>query len=210
MAILTPTDVTVRVTWLGVVRDRAVTLESAPRDSLSLGWDGPEGECHGGLTRPSCSRVKLQYPRGTEIRNARQLSILSAEELAAIAADLGLETLPPAWTGANMVVEGAPDFTQAPPASRLIFETEGGGPGASLAIDMENGPCRFVGETIEKHRPGHGSAFPRVAAGRRGVTAWVEKTGVVALGDVARLHVPPQRVWPHARPARSPREAAAG
>jgi hypothetical protein len=198
MAVLRPTDVTVTVVWLGVVRDRAVTLCAEPRERLELDWEGPVGECHGGLTRPSCSRVKLQYAKGTEIRNTRQLSILSAEELSAVADDMGLPQIAPAWTGANMVLRGAPDFTQVPPASRLIFEG-----GASVAVDMENGPCRFVGEEIERRHPGKGMAFPRIAAGRRGVTGWVERPGVVTLGAVARLHCPPQRIWAPAVAART-------
>ena len=198
MAILTPTDLHGRVAYLGIVRDREITLESEPVESMALDWTGPVGECHGGLTRPSCSRVKLQYPRGTEIRNARQLSMLSVEELAAIAADLDIPELPAAWTGANVVFEGLPEFTMIPPGSRLIFEG-----GASVAVDMENGPCRYVAERIEARHPGKGMAFPQKARGKRGVTGWVEKPGAIRLGENARLHVPPQRVYAPAmrRPA---------
>jgi hypothetical protein len=89
-----------------------------------------------------------------------------------------------------LVVEGLPDFTSVPPASRLIFET-----GAAIAIDVENGPCKFVAEVIERHHPGRGMRFPQVALGRRGVTGWVERPGVVAVGDRARLHVPAQRLY---------------
>jgi hypothetical protein len=191
MPILSPTPIHGRVTWLGVVRDRAVTLQSEALETMTLDWTGPVGECHGGLTRPSCSRVRLQHPKkGTEIRNTRQLSMLSAEELAGIAADLGMDDLPPSWAGANIVFEGIPQFTTLPPCSRLIFEN-----GTTIAVEMENGPCRYVAEVIEGHRPGHGSAFPRVAAGRRGVTGWVERPGEIALGAVARLHIPPQRIY---------------
>ncbi len=198
MAILTPTDISGRVAYLGLVHDRAVTLESAPVETMTLDWAGPVGECHAGLTRPACSRVKLQHPRGTEIRNTRQLSMLSVEELAAVALDMGLPRLAPEWTGVNIVFEGIPDFTHVPPGSRLIFAD-----GTALAVDMENGPCRFVGEVIERHHPGKGGAFPLVAAGRRGVTGWVERPGVIVLGAVARLHVPPQRIYAPAVKARA-------
>lgn len=198
MAILTPTDISGRVVFLGVVHDRAVTLESAPVETLTLDWAGPVGDCHAGLTRPSCSRVKLQHPRGTEIRNTRQLSMLSVEELSAVARAMDIPRIAPEWTGATVVFEGIPDFTQVPPGSRLIFAD-----GTALAVDMENGPCRFVGEVIERHHPGKGGAFPRLAAGRRGVTGWVERPGMVALGAVARLHVPPQRIYAHAGRARA-------
>jgi len=191
MAILTPTDIHGRVTFTGVVRDRAVTLESEPVETLALGWEGAAGDCHSGLTRPSCSRVRMQHPRkGTEIRNTRQLSILSREELAAIAADMGLPELRPEWIGATIVFEGVPALTTLPPGARLTFAN-----GATIAIDMENGPCRFAGEAIDAHHPGKGGSFPRIAAGRRGVTGWVERPGEVRVGDTARLHIPPQRLY---------------
>ncbi|MEO1613193.1 MAG: sulfurase [Pseudomonadota bacterium] len=187
---LRPTEFYGRVTYLGVVLDREVTLRSEPREQLELTYEGPVGECHGGLTRPSCSRVKLQYPKGTEIANARQLSMLSVEELAAVSEAMGIDGIEPEWTGANIIFEGIPDFTQIPPSSRLIFEN-----GASLVSDMENGPCKFVGQEIEREYPGKGLAFPKLAMNRRGVCGWVERTGVIEVGMTARLHIPPQRIW---------------
>jgi hypothetical protein len=47
------------------------------------------GESHSGATRPSCVRVTMLHPKSTEIRNTRQLSILSAEENTKIAASIG-------------------------------------------------------------------------------------------------------------------------
>jgi MOSC domain-containing protein YiiM len=132
-----------------------------------------------------------QYPkRGTEIRNTRQVSILSVEELAEIAEALGIPELRPEWVGANIVMEGIPALTTLPPASRLMFEG-----GAALAVDVENGPCRFPAEVIEGHHPGHGRAFPKVALGRRGLTGWIERPGMLRVGEVARLHVPAQRLY---------------
>lgn len=190
MPILMPTAIEGRVTGLYVNSNRDVTLESTSLDRVMAGYDGFAGEDHGGLTRPSCSRVKLQYKRGTEIRNTRQISILSREELEAVAAEMGLDVIEPEWVGANLILEGIPTLTQLPPSSRLIFEN-----GASLVVDMENGPCRFAAEQIETHRPGKGMRFAKVADGRRGVTAWVEKTGEIALGESVRLHIPPQRIY---------------
>lgn len=194
MPILSPTDHHGRVTWIGVVHDRAVTLEAEPLEETVLTFDGVPGDTHGGATRPSCSRVIAQYPaRGTEIRNARQLSILSAEEMAATAAAIDLPAINPGWIGANLVVEGIPDFTRVPPGSRLIAPS-----GASIAVDMENGPCRFPADLIEAVHPGHGKRWTKAALGRRGVVGWVERPGAIKLGDMLRLHVPPQRLWGHA------------
>jgi hypothetical protein len=49
--------------------------------SLAIGFDGVEGDYHAGPTRKSGGREPW-YPRGTEIRNERQLSIVAADELA--------------------------------------------------------------------------------------------------------------------------------
>ena len=79
MQALKPTGYYGRVTWMGRVVDTDTTLRSEALEEATLGFAGIEGECHGGLTRPSCSRTRLQHPKGTEIRNVRQLSILSVE-----------------------------------------------------------------------------------------------------------------------------------
>jgi hypothetical protein len=188
-----------RVTFLGRVIDSGESLRAERLEAAELTWEGVAGECHGGLTRPSCSRVLTQYPkRGTEIRNVRQLSVLSSEELGAIAAKIGLDQLDPVLLGASMVIEGIPGFTHVPPSSRLQFPS-----GAVLVVDMENRPCVQPGREIEADAPGHGKAFKRAAEGLRGVTAWLERPGPVALGDEAVLHIPDQPVWPHLDAART-------
>jgi len=64
-------------------------------------------------------------------------------------------------------------------------------------VDMENAPCRLAAESIGDFVPGQGASFPKHAQGRRGVTAWVEREGSIAVGERARLHVPPQRIYAH-------------
>ena len=49
--------------------------------SLAMDFDGVEGDYHAGPTRKSGGRQPW-YPRGTEIRNERQISIVAAGELA--------------------------------------------------------------------------------------------------------------------------------
>ncbi len=197
MPALKPTQFTARVTWLGFVPDREADLRSAPLQDAMLTWAGIAGEAHGGMTRPSCSRVVSQHPRGTEIRNVRQLSILSAEELAEIAQAIGAERFNPAWVGASMVIEGIPDFTHVPPSSRLQAPS-----GATLVIDMENRPCHLPAPVISEDLPEAGKKFKLAAKGKRGVTTWVEREGVVKLGDTLTLHVPDQPVWAHLDAAR--------
>jgi hypothetical protein len=197
MPALVPTAFIGRITWLGLVPDRARGLVAQAADRLDLRFDGPQGETHGGLTRLSCSRVTGLYPKNTVIRNVRQLSVLGAEDLAAIASAMGVETLDPALVGASLVIEGIPDFSHLPPSSRL--QAEGG---ATLVVDMENRPCTLPAKPIEAALPGHGRAFKPAAAGRRGITAWVEREGTLTLGEAVRLHVPDQPVWAHLDAAR--------
>lgn len=192
MPALIPTDITARVVWLGYqpVPVERLVITAAPLTEMPLTFAGFDGEVHAGLTRPSCSRVMKQHPRGSEIRNVRQLCVVSAEEMAEVAAEIGLERMDYAWVGASLVVEGIPDFTHVPPSSRLQ-----GPDGVTLVVDMENLPCQEPAVTIGKALPGQGKGFKRAAEGKRGVTAWVEREGVLRLGDVLRLHVPAQRAW---------------
>ena len=193
MPALVPTDHYGTIVWLGRVARPVgpdLIIHGEPIDEMPLSFAGYRGEIHAGLTRPSCSRVTAQYAKGTEIRNTRQVSLVSAEEMSLVAAELGLEAFDYAWAGASVVIEGIPDLTHVPPSSRL--QGEGG---ATLVVDMENHPCIEVAKTIEIVRPGHGKAFKAAAKGRRGVTAWVEREGTLRLGEKVRLHVPGQRVW---------------
>ena len=187
---LYPTDITAKIVWLGHVKSQKDNIRSAPQTEIAATYAGQEGAVHSGLTRPSCVRVREMYAEGTEIRNVRQFSVLSAEELALIAADLGLEKIEPEWLGASIVIEGIDDFSHVPPSSRLQNED-----GTALVIDMQNFPCGYPGREIEKDHPGQGRKFAKVAQGRRGVTAWVEREGPLRVGDTLRLHVPRQRAW---------------
>ena len=192
MPALIPTEYKATITWMGRVphRDDDNLIAGEPVDEMALSFAGFEGEHHAGLTRPSCSRVTAQYPKGTEIRNVRQLSVVSGEELARIADTIGLEVIDPAWLGASLVLEGIPDFSHVPPSSRL--QGEGG---ATLVVDMQNRPCVYPARTIEAAHPGQGMGFKAAAQGLRGVTAWVEREGVLRIGEVMRLHLPDQRGW---------------
>ncbi|MFN4202509.1 MAG: MOSC domain-containing protein [Tabrizicola sp.] len=192
MPALIPTDHTARVVWLGYqpVPVDKLLITSAPLTEMPLTFAGYAGEVHAGLTRPSCSRVLKQHPKGTEIRNVRQLCVVSAEEMAEVARDMGLAAMDYAWVGASLVLEGIPDLTHLPPSSRLQ-----GPDGVTLVVDMENLPCQEPAVTIEKARPGQGKGFKRAAEGKRGITAWVEREGVLRPGDALRLHIPAQRAW---------------
>lgn len=187
MPALVKTEITGTITWLGYVADRDASLASTPLSDVMATFAGVAGEEHAGLTRPSCSRVLTQYKRDTPIRNTRQFSIVSAEELADIAAAMGIQALNPAWLGASMVVSGIPDFTHVPPGTRLQTQA-----GTTLTVDMENQPCHLPAKVIEAENSG---AFKSAAKDRRGVTAWVEREGLLRIGDTVSVHIPGQRPW---------------
>ena len=88
------------------------------------------------------------------------------------------------------MVEGLPDFSHLPPSSRLQ-----GPDGVTLVVDMQNRPCHLPALTIEERLGAAGKGFKAAAKGLRGVTAWVERPGTLALGETMRLHVPDQRAW---------------
>jgi MOSC domain-containing protein YiiM len=189
---LIPTDHYAKIVWMGKVPQDRPDIRSQAVQEAFASYAGFEEDYHAGLTRKSCVRVKSQHPEGAEIRNVRQFSIVSAEELAAIAAVIGLETLDPFLLGASIVVEGIDDFTHVPPNARLQAAN-----GTTIVVDMQNGPCNFPAREIEKNAPGHGKGFKAAAKDRRGVCAWVEREGQLKVGDTLRLHIPGQRVWRH-------------
>ena len=190
MAILKDSGLRGQVTALLVHSDDATGIATSQQQSIRVTYAGFEGESHSGLTRASCVRVKRQYPIGTDIRNTRQITIVSDEELAEIAQRLDIAELAPGWLGANLGIVGIPLLTTLPPSSRLIFSG-----GVSLVVDMENEPCDGPAKEVEQRYPGKGRLFVKNALGRRGVAAWVEREGVLEQGDIVEVHMPPLRQY---------------
>ena len=189
MAILKPTTLTGHVEAIHLYPPDGEDTSEVEHARASFA--GLEGDAYASLTRPACVRTKRQYRPGTNIRNVRQITIVSAEELALISEAMGLpEPVHPTWMRANLVVAGFPDVTQLPPSSRLIVDD-----GASLVVDMENEACGYPGVLIDRQYPGRGKLFVKAAFGRRGVTAWVEREGDIWQGADLTLHIPPQRLY---------------
>ena len=64
-------------------------------DLLDLDWGGPVGDRHHGETMSSDTRQSSVFPRGTTIRNHRQLSLVDIAELTQIADALGIPRIDP-------------------------------------------------------------------------------------------------------------------
>ena len=173
--------------------NRASGLETHGIPELKLLFPGVENDCHGGLTRKSDSRMLKQFRRGTPVKNARQVSILSIEELVDIAGRMHIPKVKSEWVGANLVTSGIPDLTLLPPSTRLQFPS-----GATIAIDIENLPCRYPAAVIEKHHPEPTMGFVKAAKHKRGVVGWIEAEGVIRKGDPITIWIPPQRIYSHA------------
>ncbi len=151
---------------------------SRPVESLAVDFTGIPGDFHAGLTRKASSREPW-HPRGTEIRNDRQITVVSAEELAEVAALMEIAEIAPQWIGANLVLASLSDLTLTPRGTRLFFPD-----GATLLVEAENAPCRIAGAAIGEHsgRDGFDLLFPKVARHKRGLVASVERPGRVAVG----------------------------
>lgn len=163
-------------------------LLSEPVTSVEVTLEGFAGDRHAGMTRRADARVPF-YPRGTEIRNSRQVSLVSEEELAELADALGVPAINPAWLGANLVTRALPQLSHLPPGTRLFFPDT-----ATLVIADENHPCIFPGKALADHYPdarGIGARFVKAAQGRRGLVAWVERAGAISTGDTVTVALPP-------------------
>jgi MOSC domain-containing protein YiiM len=169
--------------------DHFVTMQ---RPRLNVDLQGIPGDRHYGFTRPAAAREPW-YKRGTPIRSGRQITVVSEEELAQIAAGMGIPLIEPGWVGANVLVRGIAHLSGLAAGARLFC-----GEGAVLVSEGYNPPCKHTGAEIANaypQRAGLDTAFVKVAKGLRGILATVEREGVIAPGAVtvklpleARVH----------------------
>lgn len=155
-------------------------LPSSAVEQVEVKWEGLVGDKHFGLTMKAGSSQK-PYAKGEEVRNVRQVSIVSAEELRQVATALEVPNVEPAWVGANLMLSGIPDLTKLPSGTRLYFEN-----GVGIVIEGENMPCTTAGGSLQDQfpdRPDITTAFPKKAIGKRGLVAWVEKPGLIRKGE---------------------------
>jgi hypothetical protein len=190
--IVPPRKIDGRVAGVFVAHGEDFVTEAA--DALQLGFTGIERDVHAGHTRRSGGREPW-YPRGTEMRNERQLSIVAADELATVARRMGLAEIRPQWIGANLVLDDVPRLSMLPSGTLLFFEN-----GATIKVDAQNGPCRIAGKSIAEHAgmadvTGGALLFPKVAKRLRGLVAWVEKPGTVTRGEAVSVRVPEQWIY---------------
>lgn len=169
-------------------------FETRAVDRLDLTFEGIAGDFHEGYVRRSGGREPW-YPRGTEMRNERQLSLVAPDELALIAARMEISEIRPEWIGANLLIDGIPSLSMLPAGTMMFFRN-----GVTLKIDAQNGPCRIAGRSVAEHArmADHEAAsllFPRAAKRLRGLVAWVEKPGRIVQGETISVRIPEQWIY---------------
>ncbi len=169
-------------------------FQTRPVEALQLGFEGIDGDFHAGATRRSGGREPW-YPRGTEMRNERQLSIVAADELAIVAGRMSLAEIKPEWIGANLLMEGVPHLSMLPSGTLLFFKG-----GVTIKVEAQNAPCRLSGRSIAENvgmadREAGALAFPKAAKRLRGLVAWVEKPGCITTGEEISVRVPEQWIY---------------
>jgi len=160
-----------------------VVSESVPEVVADIG--GFAGDRHYGFQKTAGVREK-NYDKGTLIRNRRQWSAVSEEELKIIAENMGVPEIKPEWLGANLLLEGIPDLTKLPSLTQLIISD------VNLVVYKENLPCIHPGDVIAEQYGNTelASRFLKASIGYRGLVGWIEKQGTIKVGDLVKILLP--------------------
>ncbi len=164
-------------------------LSKQSRASLTAEIGGFTGDKHQGHRRETWQGE--WQPAGTIRRNERMWSGVSVEELTLITERLELtEPLSPATLGANLCIEGIPEFSLLPKGTTLWFPS-----GAVLVVEEYNPPCADMGAQIaskystRSNQPLTDKSWLRPAAGRRGVVGVVDVPGEIGVGDEVEVRI---------------------
>ncbi len=171
-----------RVESLYVGRDKGVQKEQCAL--LELCPDGIVGDRHSGTLKKADGRDK-GIVRGTMIRNWRQWSAISIEEIELMRKHLNLDELQGALLGPNFIVSGIENFTQLPHGTLLRF------PDAELFVEAENDPCTQAGRAIATVHSGIApQQFVKAAWHIRGLVGIVSQAGIARAGDSLEVTIP--------------------
>ncbi|MCA9356910.1 hypothetical protein H6784_03425 [Candidatus Nomurabacteria bacterium] len=183
----------------GIVESLAINGET--RQSIMFEIDGPVGDSHSGFVRKLSGHDGAYIATSTRSKgdlfyNFRSWTGLSMEEIEAVEKTLGYK-IPVGCLLENIIISGIPNFSKLEPTSRLHFPPHRVGKEvkqAILAVWEENGPCRTVGERLEKEHKIKNlkTDFIREARGKRGVFGPVLSAGIIQQGDKV-LVFPPVR-----------------
>ncbi len=168
--------------------------------SLYFYLNGPEDDTHMGFAR-SLSGHDSDYiktserKKGDVVFNWRSWTGLCVSEIAEVERILQVP-IPVGCILENVRFSGIPNFSELPPASRLVFPSAMGRGGrdeqAWLAVWEKNGPCATVGRRLADHHNNSDltTTFVRAAQNRRGVMGFVLSPGWVSVGDKVLVYPP--------------------
>jgi len=164
-------------------------LSKQSLSSLQAEIGGFAGDKHQGPERKTWEGE--WRPAGSIRRNEREWSGVSVEELAHISERLDLtEPLSPITLGANLCVEGIPEFSLLPKGTMLVFPS-----GAILQVEEYNPPCSDMGAQIaskystRSNQPLTDQSWLRPASGRRGLVGVIDYPGEIRAGDEVEVLV---------------------
>ena len=147
-------------------------------EKIELDWGGIPGDRHYGEHMTTNSREAHAFPRGSIIKNYRQISLVDVSELNEIARSMELDDLKPGTIGDNICTEGLVHLTATPAMTRMVFPS-----GASIMTGGENNPCTIAGAMVGARYGTLPHKFPKAAMHLRGITGWVERPGIISVGD---------------------------
>lgn len=164
-------------------------LSKNEQATIQVELDGIVGCAHRGYVRTCWDGDK--QPKDSARRNERQWSAVSVEELAEIAADMGIEgPITPSSVGANLCIAGIPELSRLPKGTLLKFAS-----GAELIVEEYNPPCKYMGEEQAKLHGVSATAFPKASTLKRGIVGVVEAVGEINAGDAVEVTIYETPSW---------------
>jgi len=164
--------------------------------SIIVELDGVVGDRHRSFKREAWAGDDKQ-PEGTVRRNERQWSAMSVEEIAEIAEAMDLtEPLTAAALGANLCIEGIPEFSRLPRGTTMRFPSK-----AELQVENYNPPCLYMGTELAESmktrsgKPLEKTAFSKASKLSRGIVGVVEVAGIINPGDEIEVTVYEHPSW---------------
>ena len=149
-----------------------------PVDMINATLEGIIKSRHYGFTRWSNSRKMV-------VRNERQWTGLSVEEVEIIRQKMNLRELAAEILKPNILIQGIPDFSQLPRGTKLAFEN-----GTLLVVEEFTDPCTPMGQRIANRyitdadgKPIKANMFPKAANHERGLVGVIEQPGIIRPGD---------------------------
>lgn len=178
----------------GIFYTSGIENYSIPVNEIEFSFEGLPGDKHFGLTAFALTKHP-EYKGKIEVRNSRQISILSVEELSSISVEIGVPEIKAEWLFPNLLVSGIPYLSQLPPGTMFYFDG-----GLIIYNGGQNFPCKIVKDIIfEKypHVEGIDKKFIKAAWDKRGLLGWVEHPEKLNVGSSFKVVLPPlwKNLW---------------